>query len=182
MTAVRPSFLCLGLLLGLHMDTILGMTVPAAQMKMPLAPHLTVEKHATLQMRRVDVVVEYAGDEGSARRASEACDIVKELCPDVKTRTLRMPSSSKPTNLFRLRIDGKTVEQSTGNSAFLSAKRIEEAVAEARRKRRPQDHVYTDIRKDERVVGSAEEEAVLALEEDLLEVDGGAHEEEDRSL
>ena len=101
------------------MDTILGMTVPAAQMKMPLAPHLTVEKHGDFADEAQSTwVVEYAGGEGSARRASEACDIVKELCPDVKTRTLRMPSSSKPTNLFRLRIDGKTVEQSTATAPF----------------------------------------------------------------
>jgi hypothetical protein len=107
----------------------------------PLAPPLTLQKYEKMQQRRVDVVVEWAGDGFGARRAAEACKIVKALCPDARVHNHRLHSSTAAC-YYCMRIDGKLLTASQGMSAYLPRRRILDEVAHARRLKRPPHSVY----------------------------------------
>ena len=121
------------------LSPLFGMALATPQL--PFSPPLTIAKYDTMQSRRVEVVIEWAGDHGSALRAAAASRIVKELFADCKVRVTPLTMEGPA---FRLRCDGKLVVFSdVGHpSAYLPIKRIEEAVSEARKFKRPPTTVY----------------------------------------
>ena len=110
----------------------------------PLAPHLTVPKYEKMQERRVEVQINWAGDAFCRLRAAEAKRFVKDLCPDVRVNIQEETGSEQ--KMFQLRIESKLITASSkaSHSYYLPRARIMDAVAEARRLKRPPGTIYNE--------------------------------------
>ena len=100
----------------------------------PVSPPMNLSKHETMQKRRIEVTVYYAGGGGWAALAREAMDIVKGLHPDVRVRRVITAAGSG----LQVMVDGATIAVSNrDDSIYLSLSRIDMAVERARQRRSP---------------------------------------------
>ena len=119
------------------------MTQPQHQ-SFPNSPPMTVTKFETLQSRRVEVTVNYAGTGGWGLQARETLAVIKEAHPDVRVRRVIQSDGAG----FRVLIDGKTVAASLApdnreeHTVYLRMSRITAAIEWARRQRRRASEVY----------------------------------------
>tara|TARA_B110001452_G_scaffold262993_1_gene263790 strand:- start:662 stop:1291 length:630 start_codon:yes stop_codon:yes gene_type:complete len=105
----------------------------------PVSPPMNLSKYETMQQRRTEVTVNYAGGGGWAALARETIDIVKGLHPDVRVRRVITSAGSG----LQVKVDGTTIAASNrDDSIFLSLSRIDTAVERARQRRRPARTVY----------------------------------------
>lgn len=105
----------------------------------PVSPPMNLSKYETMQKRRTEVTVNYAGGGGWAAMARETIDIVKGLHPDVRVRRVITSAGGG----LQVKVDGTTIAASNrDDSIFLSLSRIDRAVERARQRRRPARTVY----------------------------------------
>lgn len=112
------------------------------------APPMTLEKHITMQQKRVRIYIRYSGgDRYAAKVFSRVKQLVGQRFPDVVVeKRIRNVRSSRDTGIFEILVDDRLVyaKPPERDGIFLSMRALNVAIVRARRLRRPGQTVYGD--------------------------------------